>query len=100
MGDYLLRLMIALPLVCALAVALLLLWRRWGGASRWPALRRAGAPVPRPLSLLATERLSASAMLAVVRFDGRDHLLGLSAAGLTLLSSAPVQPASEGEKRT
>ena len=99
LGEFLLRLAVALPLVCGLAA--LCLWsvkRGWlpmpGFALRGP---HAGAPRPArdssPLDLIATRSLGPGARLAVVRFDGRDHLVGQSGAAMILIAStAPLQP--------
>lgn len=102
LGEFLLRLAVALPLVCGLAA--LCLWsvkRGWlpmpGFAQRGP--RDASADTPRtardtaPLDLIVTRSLGPGARLAVVRFDGRDHLVGQSGAAMILIAStAPLAP--------
>ncbi|PZU49890.1 MAG: hypothetical protein DI568_04515 [Sphingomonas sp.] len=99
LGEFLLRLAVALPLVCGLAA--LCLWSVKRGWLPMPgfALRSPHATAPRtardssPLDLIATRSLGPGARLAVVRFDGRDHLVGQSGAAMILIAStAPLQP--------
>ena len=99
LGEFLLRLAVALPLVCGLAA--LCLWSVKRGWLPMPgfALRDSHAGAPRterdssPLDLIATRSLGPGARLAVVRFDGRDHLVGQSGAAMILIAStAPLQP--------
>ena len=99
LGEFLLRLAVALPLVCGLAA--LCLWSVKRGWLPMPgfALRGPHATTPRtardssPLDLIATRSLGPGARLAVVRFDGRDHLVGQSGAAMILIAStAPLQP--------
>ncbi|MFN3370631.1 MAG: flagellar biosynthetic protein FliO [Sphingomonadaceae bacterium] len=93
-GDFLLRLAIALPLVCAAAVLGLLALRRWrGGPVGLPGL----SARPARLSLLSVVALGPAARVALVRLDGRDLLLGVSGATMVLLAEGDVRPASEGE---
>jgi flagellar biogenesis protein FliO len=87
-GDYLWRLVVALPLILALAVGTILLLKR--GWLRWPFRVRPVMPAAQPLVVIATQTLGPAVRLAVVRFAGRDHLLGLAGTGITLLSTAPA----------
>ncbi|TPE60140.1 FliO/MopB family protein [Sandaracinobacter neustonicus] len=93
-GEFLLRLAVALPLVCALAT--LSLWAVKRGWFRLPPIKMLGvvtrAPQePPPLDLIATRSLGPGARLAVVRFDGRDHLVGQSGNAFTLIASTVPQ---------
>lgn len=101
-GEFLLRLAIALPLICGLMVGLLVAVRR--GWLRLPGvmlLRQPAADAPEPIAIVATKALTPAARLAVVRFDGRDFLLGIGAQGPVILARAgedapaPAQPAHE-----
>ena len=95
LSEFLTRLAIALPLVCALAVLSLVVVKR--GWLRLPGGRlpfRATGPFAPPpaaqpaMELIGIKALSQAARLAVVRFDGRELLLGVSAGGITLIASA------------
>jgi hypothetical protein len=100
-GEFLLRLAVALPLVCALAVVSLLAVKR--GWLRMPRLtppgrlflpgRMAGVGDPPRLDLVAVQPLTPSARLAVVRFDGREHLVGVSGQSLLHIASSAAPPA-------
>ena len=101
-GEFLARLAIALPLVCGAAVvALLAVKRGWivlpGALRGWP--RRPGTaglaqPVSVPdLAVMAVKSLAPASRVAVVRFHGRDHLVGLNGSAIVLLATA------EGEAR-
>lgn len=83
MGDYLLRLLVALPLVIALIVGVLLAVKR--GWLRLPATAGGGVRSG-PVRLVGRCALGPGASLAVVRFDGRDLLLGVSSSGSVLLA--------------
>lgn len=88
LGEFLARLAIALPLVCAAAFASLLAVKR--GWIRLPAFTRR-QPLPataQPLDLVAVKSVTPTARLAVVRFDGRDHLVGVSGQHIALLATA------------
>ena len=104
LGDFLLRLAVALPLVCGLAVASLFAVKR--GWVRMPALlggSAARSPVSAggagALAVVAVKSLTPSARIAVVRFGGRDLLVGLSGQAMVLLAetggeaAAPAQSA-------
>ncbi len=90
--DFLTRLAIALPLVCAAAVVSLLAVKR--GWIRLPGFLRPGSqaaalqgPLP-DLAVTAVKSLAPSSRVAVVRFHGRDHLVGITGTSLVLLATA------------
>lgn len=100
LGEFLSRLAIALPLVCAAAVLTLLALKR--GWVRLPSFvrtygRNAGgtagyatavpSPVP-DLAITAIKALSPSSRVAVIRFHGRDHLVGITGNAFQLLATA------------
>lgn len=93
LGEFALRLAVALPLVC-LAAALSLWavrrgWLRLPGAALRPPAGSAGAA---PLELVAVKHLSPVSRVAVVRFGGQDHLVGVSGQSVRLLARAPAPP--------
>lgn len=118
MADYLQRLALALPLICLLAVALLIGWRRlqqraaasawrWpsgprrattaGGspdtlpapAARWFNPRRPAATAATPDLLVRDNRsIAPGVRLCVVQFNGADHLLGITGNSITPLAQA------------
>jgi flagellar biogenesis protein FliO len=93
LGEFLLRLAVALPLVCALAaVSLLAVKRGWLRLPGFPPARgaRPAARHASSLEVLAVQSLAPTARLAVVRFAGRDHLVGCSGQSLALLATAPT----------
>ncbi len=98
LGEFLMRLAVALPLVCGLAA--LSLWAVRRGWLRLPGLsiRQGHSASPRnatgelPLEILAVRSLSPAARLAVVRFDGRELLVGLSGQSVALLARAEPTP--------
>jgi flagellar biogenesis protein FliO len=91
LGEFLARLAIALPLVCGLAV--LLLWAARRGRLRLPGLAGGGrTPGAEPLlEILELRAVSPAARLAVIRFDGRVHLVGVTGQTMSLL--VPTQQA-------
>jgi flagellar biogenesis protein FliO len=94
LGEFALRLAVALPLVCLAAAASLWAVRRgWlrlpGGTLRVPAATAA------TLDVVAVRHLSPAARVAVVRFAGQDLLLGVSAQSVRLLARAPATPPEE-----
>ncbi|MCG2841956.1 flagellar biosynthetic protein FliO [Sandaracinobacter sp. RS1-74] len=107
LGEFAMRLAVALPLVCLAAVAALLAVKR--GWIRLPAFA-GGFPSARlpaaaeALEIQAVKSLSPTARLAVVRFHGRLLLIGVSGHGISLLAEdsalvpAPAQP-TEAEPR-
>jgi flagellar protein FliO/FliZ len=93
LGEFLLRLAIALPLVCGLAA--LCLWAVKRGRLRLPGLlaggRVAGGRATDPqalLEVLEVRALSPGARLAVVRFGGQAHLVGVAGQTITMLAPA------------
>lgn len=96
------RLAVALPLLCLLAA--LSLWVASRGWLRLPAIfQRRPAPPPEtaaPLKIVCVRALAPGARLALVRFAGRDLLIGLSGNALVLLAGTEpsARPATgEGE---
>jgi hypothetical protein len=95
LGDFLARLAVALPLVSALAVLSLVAAKRgWFRLPGWiNVLSRPPAPAPAApepaLQLLSVKAVSPAARLAVVRFGGAEHLVGVSGGAMVLLASAP-----------
>lgn len=93
LGDFLLRLAVALPLVCGLAVASLFAVKRgWvrlppllAGSGAKSSVAVGGAGV---LSVVAVKSLSPSARVAVIRFAGRELLVGLNGQAMVLLAEA------------
>jgi hypothetical protein len=101
--EFLARLAVALPLVCGLAVlALLAAKRGWfrlpAGGSGFPRL-----PVPEgpSLQILSVKAVGPAGRLAVVRFAGADHLVGIGTNSFILLASVdggtPPAPQPAGE---
>lgn len=87
LGEFVTRLAIALPLVCALAA--FSLWALKRGRIALPAtMTRGGPQTEAGLDVLAVRALSPAARLAVVRFDGRTHLLGVAGDRISLLLAA------------
>ena len=85
LGEFLFRLAVALPLVCATAA--LALWavkRGWIGLPRMSRMPQS-APL---LDLRASRTLGPGVRLAVVRFGGRDLLIGQSGASIALIATA------------
>lgn len=95
LADFLTRLAVALPLVCALAVLVLVAAKR--GWIRLPVRSpRSGRPAPRPdaLELVSVKALGPAARVAVVRFAGSEHLVGVGPQAVVLLASAPFETAA------
>lgn len=99
LGEFLARLAVALPLVCAAAVVTLLAVKR--GWIRLPrglqAHRGAKSPpgeIP-DLAVTAIRSLTPSSRVAVVRFSGRDHLIGMTGTSLVLLATAGASEADQ-----
>lgn len=104
-GEFLLRLLIALPLVLGLLVATLLLMRRgWlpmpGRGHRLAfGLPLAGSAEPAAearLDLVASRMLQPGVRVAVLRHGGRDYLVGVSPQGVTLLATEAAPAAAAG----
>jgi hypothetical protein len=96
-GDFLVRLVVALPVILLLAVGSLLLWRRVG--ARMPEM---GLPlVARPgawmaaasggegerLDLVSAQSLLPGVRVAVLRYGGQAYLVGAGPHGVTLLAT-------------
>jgi len=103
LAEFLTRLAIALPLVCAAAVVTLLAVKRgWirlpgflhvhRGATSTPGLTRGQMP---DLAVTAIKSLTPASRVAVVRFCGRDHLIGIAGTSLVLLATAAANQANE-----
>ncbi|QSR16589.1 flagellar biosynthetic protein FliO [Novosphingobium sp. KA1] len=87
---YLLKLILLLPLIGAMAWGCLWLARR--------LQERAGSPAAgRSLRVVETLMLSPTLRLAVIEFHGREILVSASRQGLTTLAEAPARPASTPE---
>lgn len=89
LGEFLVRLAVALPLVCGLALLLLLAVRH--GWLRLPGVMMAKPPAGtkvEPVEILATKPLTPAARIMVVRFAGRELLLGVGAQGPVVLAEA------------
>lgn len=82
MGEYILRLMVLVPLVGALAWGSLWLWRRV--QLGLPAMR----VQERPVRLIDAVPLGPGSKLAVVRFDERNLLIAVSRGQVALLTEA------------
>jgi flagellar biogenesis protein FliO len=94
LGEFALRLAVALPLVCLAAAASLWAVRR--GWLRLPgAALRAPAATTAALEVVAVKHLSPAARVAVVRFAGQDLLVGVNAQSVRLLARAPATPLQE-----
>ncbi len=104
LGEFARRLLVALPVICLLAVLAILLLRRsrladgranlrglFGGRLHF-APASAAAPA---LELRGVRPVTPASRLAVVRFDGRDFLVGVSAQSFTLLASGAARPDAE-----
>jgi flagellar biogenesis protein FliO len=88
-GEFVARLAVVLPLVCVLAAACLWALKR-GGLKGGPWLR---VPIrtegdKAQLEVLDVRAISPMTRLAVVRFDGRVHLLGVAGQTISLLMPA------------
>lgn len=97
LGEFLARLAIALPLVCALAV--LLLWAARRGRFRLPGLPAGvAAKGAEPLlEVLEVRALSPVARLAVIRFEGRAHLVGVTGQTVRLLAPGAAEAEEGGQ---
>lgn len=84
MTEYLLRLLILVPLVGGLAYGSLWLWKRV--QLGLPAHR----PVNKPAHIVDVLTLGTSGKLAVVAFGGKTLLIAASRQGITLISEGPV----------
>lgn len=100
LAEFLTRLMVALPLVCLLAVATILAMRR--GWLPMPGLRmRPGADnsaAPAELDVRCVKALSPTARVAIVSYRGRALLLGVTGQTVVVLAEDPgacLAPAAE-----
>lgn len=100
LAEFMTRLMVALPLVCLLAVATILAMRR--GWLPMPGLRmRPGAgdkSAPTELDVRCVKALSPTARIAIVSYRGRALLLGVTPQTVVVLAEDPgtsVATASE-----
>jgi hypothetical protein len=100
-GEFLLRLLVALPLVLGVAVLTLVAMRR-GWLPMPGRLAEPGRPsladpdsASARLDLVATRALQPGVRVAVLRWAGQDFLVGVTPQGITLLSpqAAPGQRA-------
>lgn len=96
MGDYLWRLALVLPLILLAIVAMLfLLHRRRSDAlpGRVGALFGGGrvSAAAEPL-VVRVQALTPAARVAVLRFGGRDHLVGFSGEAMLLIASRDAAP--------
>ncbi len=84
-GEFLLRLAVALPIICALAAAALWLVKR--GRMKLPTWAAIDGSKPaEALQLLSIKAVTPSARVAIVGFDGRKLLLGVTAQRVELLA--------------
>lgn len=103
LGEFLARLAVALPLVCGLAVLSLWLLRR--GRLRLPGRGLSGLGLTAGardrealLDVLEVRAISPVARLAVIRFDGRTHLVGVAGQSISLLAPAGAAQDSPAEE--
>ena len=83
MMDYILRLLVLVPLVAGLAFLALWLWRK---VQPGMALRQRD----RMVSIVDALPLGATGRLAVVEFSGKRLLLAIARGQIQLLSEAPI----------
>ncbi|MGB7406495.1 MAG: flagellar biosynthetic protein FliO [Pacificimonas sp.] len=87
MSEYLIRLLVALPLICALIVASLWIARRLQS-------RTTGAvgSQTKLIQIRETQTLGPGTRLAVVGFADRQILVGIDKHGMHRLASASMEP--------
>ena len=78
MWEYIMKLVILLPLVCGLMIGSLYLWRRL-------ERRLPGQQGERMIQVRETMMLSPGLKLAVIEFDGAKLLVSVSRSGVTLV---------------
>ncbi|MGL6044527.1 MAG: flagellar biosynthetic protein FliO [Sandaracinobacteroides sp.] len=122
LGEFLARLAVALPLVCALAALTLLAVKRgWLALPSLPTLslpglslpglslpgfarRRSGSATAPAIDLVEMRSLTPTTRLAVVRFAGREHLIAFAGQSLLLVASTaepePLPPSEEPTRWT
>ena len=86
---YILKLLVLLPLIAALAWGSLKLAR--GAQDRLTAKQG-----PRSVRIVETQMLSPTLKLAVIEFHGREILVSVSRGSIARLAEAPARPQSEG----
>jgi flagellar protein FliO/FliZ len=79
--QYILKLVVLLPLVCGLLIGCLYLWRRL--EARMP-----GQQGERTLKVKETMMISPGLRLAVLDFEGRRLLISVGRGGVTLIDKA------------
>ncbi len=86
---YIVKLLVLLPLIAALA---------WGSLklARGAQVRLAAKQGPRSVRIVETQMLSPTLKLAVIEFHGREILVSVSRSGLVRLAEAPARPQAEG----
>ena len=87
---YILKLLVLLPLIAALAWGSLKLAR--GAQDRFAAKQG-----PRSVRIVETQMLSPTLKLAVIEFHGREILVSVSRSGLARLAEAPARPQAQAE---
>lgn len=92
LGEFAMRLAIALPLTCAAAALFLLLLRRgWMPLPNWlarPGARPREGAADAPMRVLCVRSLTPVARVAVVDFRGRELLIGINPQTLVVLADA------------
>lgn len=89
---YVLKLMVLLPLIAALAWGSLKLARNAQG-------KLAAKQGPRLARIVETQMLSPTLRLVVIEFHGREILVSASRNGLTRLAEAPARPLRDVAER-
>jgi len=86
---YILKLLVLLPLIAALA---------WGSLklARNAQDRLTAKQGPRSVRVVETQMLSPTLKLAVIEFHGREILVSVSRGGIARLAEAPARPPVEG----
>jgi flagellar protein FliO/FliZ len=83
MGWYILKLLVLLPLIAALA---------WGCLKLAAKMQEKSAgPGAKSVRIVETTMLSPTLKLAVIEFHGREILVSVSRSGLTRLAEAPAR---------
>ncbi|MDX3884477.1 MULTISPECIES: FliO/MopB family protein [Sphingomonas] len=90
MTAYILRLLVLLPLVAGMAFATLWLWRRFQ-----PGMTI--GPRDRAVKVVDAVPMGTMGRLAVVEFDGKRYLVGVSRGRMDLLAESD-QPAGSGRE--
>lgn len=88
---YVLKLMVLLPLIGALA------WASLKFAKRMEGRFMGGGDAPRSVRIVETQMLSPTLRLAVLEFHGREILVSAGKNGLVRLAEAPARPRPEAE---